>query len=150
MARAHQEELGLGRHDRGRCDDPHGSIDLQVGCEPDPAAADLRRREEDEEDALRRALRRGVEQGWLQAVELPKTLQVSCFGSAADGARRLCVPRHCLGTASALVSFTEWPGKLHQRWLGAHLGRSQGPVERPPLLAHDHREHQHLLLGGQE
>eukprot|EP00435_Cladocopium_sp_Y103_P028647 s1671_g7.t1 len=32
----------------------------------------------------------GVDMGWLQAVELPKTGQMSCFGSAQDGARRLC------------------------------------------------------------
>lgn len=32
----------------------------------------------------------GVDMGWLQAVELPKTGQLSCFGSAQDGARRLC------------------------------------------------------------
>lgn len=32
----------------------------------------------------------GVDLGWLQAVELPKTGHMSCFGSAQDGARRLC------------------------------------------------------------
>ncbi|CAJ1451006.1 unnamed protein product [Effrenium voratum] len=32
----------------------------------------------------------GIEIGWLVVVELPNTRQLSCFGSAPDGARRLC------------------------------------------------------------
>lgn len=32
----------------------------------------------------------GVDMGWIQVVELPQTGHISCFGSAVDGARRLC------------------------------------------------------------